>query len=115
MAAYSTAETGGRTYVVSWTLTTADPTGTGISFAGAPDKTVTFVGGASWGSATAAIEGSNDGTNWLPLTDPQGNAISKTSDSIEAVLENPLYIRARLTTPGTAASVLVQICVRGAR
>lgn len=60
------------------------------------DKTVTFEGTFGTGG-TIVFQGSNDGSNWYSLTDGQGNAISKTAAGIEAVAENPRYIRPSVT------------------
>ena len=74
--------------------------GGAVAFA---DKTVQF-DSAAWGGTTATLEGSNDGTNWFGLSDPQGTAISMTANGLSAVLENPRYIKPVLT--GGAASVV---------
>ena len=83
-----------------------DPNGGGINFA---DKTVQMSG--TWGSATIVLQGSNDGVTWFTLVDPQGNAISMTSDGLEAVLENPLYIRPK-SSGGTGTDVDVTLAGR---
>jgi hypothetical protein len=50
----------------------------GLGFlAGFADKSVAVTG--TFGSATLVIQGSNDGTNWFTLTDPNGNLLSFTS------------------------------------
>jgi hypothetical protein len=43
------------------------------------------VGGTFGAGGTVVIEGSIDGTNYVTLTDPQGNAISKTAAAIEEI------------------------------
>ena len=95
----------------TWTLTTADHTGDAIEgrFAEFADRTFYFLG--TWGGATAAVEG-GDGTTYLPLTDPQGTAISKTADAIEAVTEVPEYSRPRLSSVGAGASIVVTCIAR---
>lgn len=97
--------------ISSWTITTADGTGDPEDRGQYSDRTVQVQGG-TWGSATLLIEGSIDGVNWTVLTDPQGNAISKTSDFIEAISEGTPYIRPRLSVTGTAASIVVRMCGR---
>lgn len=47
------------------------------------------------GSVT--LEGSNDGVTFFPLTDPQGNAITKTAAALEVIEEVPRYIRPNCT------------------
>lgn len=102
----------GGTHLHVWTLTTADPTGDAIEFPGAADRTVQFVSSA-WGSATAVLEGSLDsGVTWFGLSDPQGTAISKTADGGEAVLENTLQVRAKLSAVGVGATVKAYLLSR---
>jgi len=85
----------GSVKVLTWSgLSTAD-TGIPVSIPKFADKTVTITG--TFAAATIALQGSNDATNWFSLTDPQGNAISKTAAAIEAVTENPLWIRPAVT------------------
>jgi hypothetical protein len=73
-------------------LTTTNDNGAPIPFAEWADRSVQAVG--TWGTGgTLKWQGSNDGTNWVDLTDPQGNAISKTSNFVEGVLEITRYAR----------------------
>ena len=51
-----------------------------IHAAGGSDRSAQIVG--TFDSATITIEGSNDGTNYTTLTDPQGNALSFTTAAI---------------------------------
>ena len=83
----------GSVLKITWeTLTTTNADGVPVAIAKFGDKTVTFTGTFGVGG-TVKLQGTNDGTNWIDLADPQGNAISKTSASIEAVTENPWKIR----------------------
>lgn len=95
-----------------WTLTDADPTGDAVEFPDFPDKSVQIAG--TFGGGTVVIQGSNDGTNYVTLADPQGNAISKTSAAIEQILENTLKIRPSISG-STGASVTVTMIGRGPR
>lgn len=102
----------GATFLHTWNLTTADPVGDAIEFPGAADRTVQFVG-TNWGGSTAVLEGSLDGGDtYFTLTDPQGNTINKTSNDGEAVTENTLLIRSRLSVIGTAAAVAARLMSR---
>lgn len=91
-------------YIHTWAMLTADVEGVAIAIPGASDKCIQFFG-TNWGAATIAVQGSNDGTNFVALTDPQGNALSKTADAIEQILENPRFLRVYLTVAGTAAVI----------
>ena len=101
----------GQVFKAVWNLTTADHTGAPISdrFAEFADRTVYFLG--TWGGATAAIEG-GDGTTYVPLTDPQGNAVAKTADGIEVITEIPQFTRPLLTTVGVGAIVAATMIIR---
>ena len=84
------------------------PDGGGIAFA---DKTVQIVA-AAYGSATIVIQGSNDGTNWFTLTNPNNDDLSFTiGNQLEAILENPLYIRPS-TSGGTGTDITVTLAGR---
>jgi hypothetical protein len=115
MATVSRSDAGGGCYLYTWTLTTADHTGDALTIPGAPDKSVQFAG--TWGGATAILEGSNNGTVHVGLADPQGNAISKTSDTgaLEAVLENTVTIRPRLSAVGVGATVVASLLCRSGK
>jgi len=76
------------------------------------DKTV-HVEGSFSGGATFTIEGSNEDVAapiaWIGLTDPQGTAISKTVDAIEAILENTLQIRPVVTSGDGSTDINVYL------
>ena len=108
----TTTQIDGNCHVVSWAAIGDSDTCTAVAFSGASDKTVQING--TFGSATIVIQGSIDGTNYVTLTDPQGNALSKTSAAIETIMENVRYIRPS-TSGGTASSVNVYILMGGAR
>jgi len=113
MANPTITELGGSGQVMKfvWNLTTADHTGAAIhpKYAEFADRTVYMLG--TWGGATALWEG-GDGSTWLPLTDAQTVAISKTADAIETVVEVPEYSRPRLSVVGAGAAVTVTCIAR---
>lgn len=79
-------------HVISWTpLTSANAAGDPIEMAGSSIRSIQFSG--TFDSATIVLQGSNDGTNYVTLTDPQGNAISKTSAGLEQIEETTRYVR----------------------
>ena len=87
-----------------------DPIDEGVSFA---DKTVTIVA-VAYGSATAAIQGSNDKTNWFDLesTNGAGTALTfTTGDQLHGILQNPKHIRPK-TSGGTGTDITVVIVGR---
>jgi hypothetical protein len=92
-----------------WSFTGSD-TGVAIRYAEWADRSVQMSG--TWNGATVLWEGSNDGgTTYLPLTDPQGNAISKTADAIEAVTEICELARPRVSA-GSVTAVTVTAILR---
>lgn len=93
---------------VAWGGLANGDDGASALFAGVADKTVQVTGTFGTGG-TAIVEGSMDGTNWSPLTDPQGTALSFTADGINTVLENPKFIRPRITAGDGATDLTVII------
>jgi len=99
-------------WLATWPAMGNADTGTAVAMSDASDRSVQIEG--TFGSATVVIQGSNDGTNWQPLTDPQGNAISKTASSLEAISELTRLIRP-VTSGGTGTNVNVNIYMKGQR
>jgi hypothetical protein len=93
---------------VTWAFTGAD-TGLPIAFSEWADRSVQMSG--TWNAATVIWEGSNDGVTYLPLTDPQGNAITKTADTIEAVTEVCELARPRVSS-GAVTAVTISVILR---
>lgn len=99
-------------YLATWSAMGNADTGTSVLMSGAADRSVQIEG--TFGGATVVIQGSNDGSNWQSLTDPQGNAISKAAASLEQISELTRYIRA-VTSGGTGTSVNVNVLLKGQR
>ena len=87
--------------LVTWALADAD-TGTAFPIPYAADITVQVSG--NFGSATAVLQGSNDGINWSTLNAWIGTNTSFTAAGIRKVTENPGYIRA-VTSGGTSSTI----------
>lgn len=101
--------------LVVWTGLDADDSGEPVQLPDFPDKTVTIEGTFSVGGS-CTLQGSNDGTNYYSLTDPQGNAITKTAAGIELVTENPKYIRPLVTAGDGSTAIEARLyCTRGIR
>lgn len=75
------------------------------------DATVTFEGTFGVGGSIT-LNGSNDGVNFYPMTDPQGNAITKTAAGMEVVEEAPLYIRPNVTAGDGTTLLQCRVLVR---
>ena len=92
---------------ISWSALAATDTGAPVEMPDVQDFSVQFqfVAGTT---PSAQLEGSNDGTNWHLLTDPQGVDIVKTLSDLEQVSENPRYVRPNCTA-GTGVNLNVLI------
>jgi hypothetical protein len=104
----------GAVQAYTWTLTTADPTGQAVIGADFADRSFTLTG--TWGGATATLEGSNDGTTWVPLSDAAGATdATATANKAITVVELTRYIRPKLTTIGSGATVTATLLARNAQ
>lgn len=94
---------------VTWAHCVTGDTLEAASIADFTDRSVQFAG--TFGSATLTIVGSNDGANYVGLTDPSSTAISKTSAAIEGILEATAYIKPTISG-GTGDDVTVTVFAR---
>lgn len=102
---------GSDVWVVAWAGLDSDDSGDPFEAPDAADRSVQITG--TFGSGgTIVIQGSNDGTNYVTLTDPQGNAISKTSAGIEQIEEITRYIRPLVSAGDGTTSLAVTMLVR---
>ena len=104
---------GDNAWVAAWEGLTNATTDDGAPFEmpGSPDRSVQVTGTLGAGGS-CRIEGSNDGTNYIVLTDPQGNALNMTALGIEAITEITRYIRPRITAGDGATDLDVTLLVR---
>ena len=102
-------DSNGPSAIVQWTPVTEADTCSPVELVGLPDRSVQIAG--TFGSATIVLQGSNDGTNYATLTDPQGNAISKTAAAIEMVAEVARYTKPS-TSGGTSSSITITMLCR---
>lgn len=81
--------------------------GQSLAFSHYADKSIQVFGTFGVGG-TLRFEGSNDGVNWAPLTDPQGNTLDFTSAKVKLVSEATAFFRPRVTGgDGTTALTAV--------
>ena len=97
--------------LISWTGLLNGDDGAPIQYGAFADRSVQFVGTFGAGG-TIVLEGSNDGTNYVTLTDPQGNNISKNAASIEMVAEATRFIRPRVTAGDGTTNLQCHLFVR---
>lgn len=95
----------------TWTGLDSDDSGTPITIVDYTDQTMT-VRGTFGAGGSVTIQGSNDGSNWFTLTDPQGNALTKTAAGIEMVVEAPRYVRPIVTAGDGTTSLTVELLCR---
>ena len=97
-----------RAFVSRWEALQNGDDGEPLKFVQYTDKSVQVYGTFGVGGSLR-FEGSNDGTNWAVLTDPQGNDLNLTTSKIEMVTEATLYVRPVVTAGDgtTSLSVLV--------
>ena len=106
-------------HVLTWTpLTTTNADGQAVEMPGSADRTIQFTGTFGAGG-TVSLQGSNalapvagDDNDWFPLTDPQGNAISKTAAGGEAVLELTRWVRAKVSAGDGTTSITARLLVK---
>ena len=99
--------------IVQWTGLLNGDDGGPAELPGYADRTVQVTGTFGAGG-TIVIEGSVDGINYVTLTDPQGNALSKTAAFLEAISEAVRYIRPRVTAGDGTTSLVCTILFRKA-
>jgi len=93
----------------TWAITTAVPDGLPLNKPSYMQMTWTAQG--TWGGATLALQGSNDGANWFPLTKfASTTAATFTADGMVTTNESPLFVRPNFTAVGAGAAVNVVLC-----
>jgi hypothetical protein len=95
--------------IITWETVGGADTCLPVELANYADRSIQVAG--TFGGATATVQGSNDGTNWATLADPQGNALAITSAKIEALLEVTRYTRV-VTTGGTGTDLDITLLAR---
>lgn len=100
----------------TWVLLTADPNGDSIILPEYADRTwMAGAAGDAFGAATVEVQGSNDGVTFYGLNDAAGGAVlTFAAGGCKTVIQNPLFMRPRLSVVGVAASITVSVLVRRA-
>lgn len=98
-----------KAFVAAWTGLLQGDEGDSLPFSQYTDKSVQVTG--TFGGATLRVEGSNNGTDWAVLTDPQGNDLLITSAKVEMVTEATLYTRPKVSGgDGTTSLAVHMLC-----
>ena len=102
---------GDKAHVLTWSGLLNGDDGSPVEMPGSADRSVQFTGTFGAGG-TIVFEGSNDGTNYVTLTDPQGNTISKTAAALESVVELTRYVRPRVTAGDGSTDLVASLLVK---
>lgn len=100
----------GRSLRILWEAMGDDDTGLPVSVGERPDGSVQAVG--TFGSATVTLQGTNDGTNWVTMTDELGNNVTFAATGLKMFLPRVWKIRA-ITTGGSGTDVDVFLLLGG--
>lgn len=76
------------------------------------DRTVQ-VSGTFGVNGSVRLLGSLDGTEYSPLTDPQGNPLDFVQGKLESVMELAPYIRPIVTAGDGTTNLKVTLCIKG--
>jgi hypothetical protein len=104
----------GNGVLITWTGLLNGDTGGPVEGVDYADRTVQVSGTFGTGGSVT-IEGSNDATTYAAMTDPQGNAVTKTAAALEVLEESPRYVRPNVTAGDGATSLTVTIWARRSR
>lgn len=102
----------GSAQVVTWTgLTTTTDTAEAFATKGGMLAASVYLGG-TFGGGTTALQGSEDGTNYVTLKDINGTAVSATSAARFEVSSATRYIKP-VQTGGTGDNANITVTLRG--
>ncbi len=102
---------GEHTMRATWANMANGDTGEPIDWPAYADRSVQVVG--TFGAAgSVSMEGSNDGTNFVALSDPRGNAMAVTSAKIEQVEDCTFQTRPNVTAGDGTTSLTVTLFAR---
>ena len=100
---------------ITWTPLANGDSGSPVEMGDWADRTVQITGTFGAGGSVN-MEGSNYKASETPvyaiLTDPQGNAVTKTTAAIEVFEESPLIIRPNVTAGDGTTAIQVRMVVR---
>jgi hypothetical protein len=97
--------------IYTWPNMKANDIGQPVIAAHFADRSIQFLGAFSGGSR-AQFKGSNEGTVYELLTDPQGNDIDKVDHDAEAVTEVMAYVRPEIIGGDGGESITAVLLIR---
>lgn len=98
-------------HVATWTGILNGDSGEPVAMPGSADRSAQVTGTFGAGGSLR-IEGSNDGTNYYALNDPQGSALNITAAGIKGIIEATRFIRPRATAGDGTTSLTVTMLLR---
>ena len=101
-----------RCVIATWASMPNGETGEAIELANFADRSVQIAGTFGVGGMVR-IEGSIDGVNYAPLTDPQGNDLNIGTPKIEAITELVRFVRPRVVAGDGTTLVNVVMLMKG--
>lgn len=101
------------TKVHQWTPVTESDTCTAVDDPGSADVSVQFAGG-SFGGGSCALQGSNDGTNYVTLKAIDGTDIDPTAAGFFTLRDNVRYIKPGVPS-GTSVSLTITVLSKTVR
>lgn len=103
-------------YRVSWSVSWSDlantDTGTPLENPASFIRSVQISGTFGVGGSVS-IEGSNDGVNWLTLTNPRGVALTFTSPRIETIEQVVRFVRPNVTAGDVSTNLTCSLLATG--
>jgi hypothetical protein len=102
---------GNNAHFVSWTPLLNGDSGVPFPMPGWADRSVQ-VAGTFGAGGTCLIEGTNDGTNYVTLADPQGVALSITAAGLKEISQIVKLIRPRVSAGDGTTSITVTLLAR---
>lgn len=112
--AFASDVVGNAPRIIWATLTSSNTAGTAFLQAGTTMAIAAVQFTGTFDSATAVLQGSNDGTNWITLSDPQdGTAISVTAAGAAEVSTAMAYIRPSTSGGGGSQDIDCILVARG--
>lgn len=102
---------GNNAHFVQWTPLLNGDSGAPFAMPGFADRSVQ-IGGTFGAGGTVLIEGSNDGSNYVTLNDPQGVALSITAAGLKEISQICKLIRPRVSAGDGTTSITVTLLAR---
>lgn len=104
---------GDGTILVKWLALANGDQGRAVSPSAWYDRSVQVVGTLGVGGSVT-IQGTNNGTVWVTLTDPLGNALTFTAAGLKQISELSHQLRPVVTAGDGTTAIDVWLHVRGA-